>query len=155
MNLVFFYLLYYILCSIIIILRTVDISNMLLLTVDYNGLPGFSFSGYVISLCSRCQAVSLRGELLCVIISKSFLCLYLRSLERYFQCFAHIIPFSCSSSRRRFSCCMPGFGDLAVSPCSLCMLSLLSYHTPSATPLHCRLELESLEQDFPELSCVL
>lgn len=37
MSLVFFYLLYNILCSIIIILHTVDISNVLSLTVDYNG----------------------------------------------------------------------------------------------------------------------
>lgn len=45
--------------------------------------------------------------------------------------------------------------DLVVSSCSLCMLALLSYHAPSATPLCCRLELESIEKDFSELSCLL
>lgn len=37
MNLAFFCLLHYILCIMIIILHTVDISNVLSLTVDYNG----------------------------------------------------------------------------------------------------------------------
>lgn len=108
--------------------HTVDISNVLSLIVDCRGYLGLVV---VLMLIHYVLDVGLFpwGVKSYVLLSlKYFLHSYLRSLDRYFHCFAHIVLFSCSSFHRQFSCCLLGVDCVflkpvralaAVLPCSL------------------------------------
>ena len=126
-----FYLLYNSLCSIIIALHTVGISNVLSLTVDYSGCL---LLASVLMLIHYVLDVSWfpQGVKSYVLLSLSHLCLYLRSLDKYFHCFAHIIPVSCSNFLGQFFCCMLGFGCVFPQPaCALAGLQPCSLGCPS------------------------
>lgn len=111
----FCYLLCSTLCSIVISLHKVDISNVLSRMVEYNGclvlVSVLMLIHYVLDVRLFPGGVKFYG-----LLSLSHLCLYPSSLDRYFHCFAHTIPFSCSSFRRQFCCCMLGFGSVFLQP---------------------------------------
>lgn len=148
----FCYLLYSTLCSIIIGLHTVDISNVLSRMVEYNGclvlVSVLMLIHYVLDVRLFPRGVKFYGLLS---LSHS----YVYTQDHWIDIFT-VLPTSFHFPAAAFAgssaaSCL----DLVVSSCSLCMLSLLSYHASLATPRYCRLELESTEKDFSELSCLL